>query len=161
MNKSDRTTLAMALRRFNANLGKEIDRFNGIVDSLCAAEGEKLDNLPESLRDSAMADAISERRQDLDGLAERMEGFTELVEEIASDWDIDLARGKAMANVDESSPTPAADPQERKSRRLFALVTPSTGEALAAYARATGLSMNRILNAAIGRHLLEENGRLQ
>ena len=160
MNKSDKTTLAMALRRFNANLTKEIDRFNGIVDSLCAAEGEKIENLPESLQDSPMAAAIIEWQQDLEGLAERMEGFNALVEEIASDWDVDLARGKAMANVGEQ-PTIAAHPQERKSHRLFMLVTPSTREALSAHARATGLSMNQILNAAIARHLLEGNGRLQ
>ena len=159
MNKSDKTTLAMALRRFNVNLCKEIDSFNGVVESLCAAEGEKVGNLPESLQGSAMADAIIEWQQDLEGLLERMEGFNALVEEIASDWDIDLARGKAMANVVE--PPIAANPQERKSHRLFALVTPSTREALASYARATGLSMNRILNAAIGRHLLEEKGRLR
>lgn len=160
MNKSDKTTLAMALRRFNVNLCKEIDSFNGVVESLCAAEGEKVGNLPESLRDSAMADAIIEWQQDLEGLLERMEGFNALVEEIASDWDIDLAKGKAMANVAEP-PMVAANPRERKSHRLFALVTPSTREALASYARATGLSMNQILNAAIGRHLLEGNGRLQ
>ncbi len=65
MNKSDKTTLAMALRRFNVNLCKEIDSFSGVVESLCAAEGEKVGNLPESLRDSAMADAIIEWQQDL------------------------------------------------------------------------------------------------
>jgi hypothetical protein len=160
MNKSDRTTLAMALRRFNANLTKEIDRFNGIVDTLCAAEGGKIGNLPESLQDSPMAAAITEWQQELEGLAERMEGFNALVEEIASDWDIDLARGKALANVGEP-PAIAAHPQERKSHRLFALVTPSTREALSAHARETGLSMNQILNAAIARHLLEGNERLQ
>jgi len=160
MNKSDKTTLAMALRRFHVNLAKEIDSFNGVVEALCAAEGEKVGNLPESLRGSAMADAIIELRQELEGLLERMVGFDALVEEIASDWDIDLAKGKAMANVVEP-PMIAANPQERKSHRLFALVTPSTREALASYARATGLSMNQILNAAIGRHLLEGNGRLQ
>ncbi len=159
MNKSDKTTLAMALRRFNANLSREIDRFNAVVDSLCAAEGEKIENLPESLRDSAMAQAIIEWQQGLEDLAGRMEGFSALVEEIASDWDIDLARGKALANVGEP-PTIAAHPQERKSHRLFALVTPSTREALASHARRTGLSMNQILNAAIARHLLEGNGTL-
>lgn len=160
MNKSDKTTLAMALRRFNANLTKEIDRFNAVVHNLCDAEGEKIENLPQSLQDSPMAAAIIEWQQGLENLAERMEGFDALVEEIASDWDIDLARGKAMANVAEQ-PTAGSHPQERRSHRLFALVTPSTREALAAYARATGLSMNQILNAAIARHLLIGNEQLQ
>jgi hypothetical protein len=159
MNKSDKTTLAMALRRFNANLCKEIDRFNDIAGSLCAAEGGKVENLPESLKDSAMAVAILECQRDLDELLEKMDGFTELVEEIASDWDIDLAKGKAMANVVEP-PMIAANPQERKSHRLFALVTPSTREALSAYARATGLSMNQILNAAVGQYIAEGDGQL-
>ena len=59
MNKSDRTTLAMALRRFNANLTKEIDRFNGIVDTLCAAEGGKIGNLdaPLPLKEGALSPA--------------------------------------------------------------------------------------------------------
>lgn len=150
----------MALRRFNMNLGKEILRFRSVVDSLSVAEGVKLEGLPESLRDSGMATAIVERQQELEELLEKLEGFDELVEGIASDWDIDLRRGKALANVDAPSPTKAMGTQERKSSRLFMLVAPSTREALDCCAQRTGLSMNQILNTAIGRYIADDEGQL-
>ncbi len=152
MNKSDRTRLAMALRRLEANIGKEANAFRHVVEALLAAEDDKLDNLPESLKDSSMALSIAENRDSLGDLLGKVDELASFVEEVASEWDIDLDRGKALADAPEAC-EPAARMDERKTERIFMLVTPSTRRALDGHAKATGLSMNRILNTSVGRYL--------
>lgn len=152
MNKSDRTRLAMALRRLGANIGKEANAFRHVVESLLTAEDDKLDNLPESLKDSSMALSIAESRDSLGDLLGKVDGLAALVDEIASEWDIDLDRGKALTNAPEAY-EPAVRVDEKKTERIFMLVTPSTRKALDEHAKATGLSMNQVLNTSVGRYL--------
>lgn len=152
MNKYDRRKLVSSIRKYCSIVLCANTDFSEIIDSMKSKEEEKLDNIPDNLKDGCQASNIQEAIDQLASIQESAETIEETCEEIADTSEVDLQEIKAKRRGTMSS---AFDDGPRNNR--FQILLPDKLFLLMKMrALQQGISCNELICQAIQNELLKD-----
>lgn len=144
MNRDARNRLKRASSAFHCSVMHAVTGYRSEVELLKADEEDKLDRLPDSIRDSAKGEAISDAMEMLDDVLEGTDRIEEELENIIRDT---LGYAFAYESVTElRTETPAG---LKRDMRFQALLPNELATRLRFRSSVTGLSMNELLIRAL------------
>lgn len=153
MNRSGRTRVNNAVRDCDRKIRQALYVFNNEIESIKDEENEKLDNLPQQIRDSTLGENFTEALQMLDELIETSGDIETSLDElidtagVQSDFTVELKTKKISDG--------------RKGINFHAIIPSALMEKLRGESLLAGLSMNEILCRALLSELEEKPKMLQ
>lgn len=153
MNKNERRRLTAAAQKYCSITMQALEEFRTVTDSLKDREQEKLENLPESLRDSSSQSInITEAVDQLEELEEYFESIEESCNEIAGLIHVGIEYHTVNGNTSRKDNDP-------RRNRLQILVTDHMLDLIRLRASAEGCSQNELINRALTNELEEQERR--
>lgn len=156
MNRNDRTSLAMRTRRLYHIIKEEVDLYNDYISALIDGEEAKLSNMPESLQYSTRFEDIQEGIELLEEMRDKSEELPEMVDDIASVYDIDLTKGKMAGGANSFSYK--ENNVETKNKHVHVMLTESLLDNIRQKAKADCNSVNEVVNKSLKMYLELKGG---
>lgn len=150
MNREGRAKLRKAAEKFNRECLQSTSEFIRVTEALHDEEEDKLDRLPDQLRDSVKGEQIEESIEMLETLLDSAREMGETVSELLSDQGLTFLfepqEGEAVRHASEG----------RKGTSFHAIFPSVLMDRLKNRARTSGLSMNEIVCRALTNELCNE-----
>ena len=149
MNRDERGRLKRSSMALHSSIMQSVTEYRSVAESMKAGEEEKLDRLPETIRESVKGDGIREGIELLDNVLDGAERIVEALEDLVSGtlgYDFiyePVAGAKAMARPDK----------QKRDVRFQSLLPRGIVDKLKLYSSMTGLSMNELLVRALDSYL--------
>lgn len=150
MNREERTHLRKQTQAFDNTVREAVFSFSAIIDDFRNDEQDKLDRLPEQIRESAKGDQITDAIQTLDDIVIKIQDLENTLDDI-----LDLVDASSL--FDSSIARRKCDKGQKKDKNFHALLSSSMLYALKGEASRSGLSMNEILCRALLNELDRED----
>lgn len=156
MNRNDRTSLAMRTRRLYHIIKEEVDLYNEYISALIDGEEAKLSNIPDSLQNSTRFEDIQEGIELLEDMRDKSEELPEIVDDMASIYDIDITKGKIA--VSNNSFSYKENNVETKSKHVHVMLTESLLDNIRQKANDDCNSVNEVVNKSLKMYLELKGG---
>ncbi|MGN0906452.1 MAG: hypothetical protein ACI4NM_04830 [Bullifex sp.] len=148
MNRDARNILKRASRAFHRSVMHAVTEYRNEVGLLKNDEEEKLERLPENIRDSVKGEAISEAIELLDEVLDGTDGMEEALDDIVSG-----TLGYSFVNEPGLAHQTVNHADQKRDMRFQALLPGELMDRLRYRSSMTGLSMNELLIRALNSSL--------
>lgn len=151
MNRDERRKLEQAMRRYcSASLQAEAE-FSDIVADLQQREEQKLDNLPENLKDTEQAERISKAAELLSSISDSLEAIGDLRNEIVDEACIDISDIRTLL-----AKKTAACSEDAGANRFQLLLSDQSLCLMRLRSLQLGISCNELIRIALRNELLKD-----
>ncbi len=142
MNRSEKKTLKTDTRRFDSSIRLALHTYGEQLEGYMDREQDKLDRLPEQIRDSVTGEQIEESNRVLEELSDKLREIEDILDDILS-----------LADTSSSFKAPVAIKETaskgRKGTSFHAVIPNSLMDRLKRETVRCGLSMNEIVCRAL------------
>lgn len=143
MNRNEKRTLKTETKRFDSSVRLALHLYSGQIEERIDREQDKLDSLPEQIRDSVTGEQIEESSSTLKEISDRIDDIETALDDILS-----LAETSSIFKA-SSGVTTRTISQGRKGSAFHALFPSSLMDRLKTESVECGLSMNEIVCRAL------------
>ena len=150
MNREGRAILKKAAEKFNRDSMLARNSFLNVLEKLKSEEEEKLECLPEQLRDSEKGEQLEERLEALETLLDGIKEQEESISDLLSEQGFSFNFVPLEEKIEETK-------IREKSVSFHAIFPVTLSNALRTKAQNTGLSMNEVVCQALTKELCRES----
>ncbi len=150
MNREGRAELRKAAEKFNRECHLSTSEFIRVTEALHDEEEDKLDRLPDQLRDSDKGGQIEDSIEMLEALLDGVREMEETVSDLLSE------QGLTFAFEPQREETVMTESEGRKGTSFHAIFPSVLMNRLRSRARRSGLSMNEIVCRVLTNELCNE-----